>query len=149
MKKLLDYFIGFFILIISFSGILIFMFSESVPARTMLMDYATGTGGIVYNHSSKDVKVSSDSYIGYIPARKNSIELGIKDIDALVIDKPAMFHGEIIENKVLKFCNAATIEVNEAPDGEISINEIKLTWLCKLANRFSLHNSVKEAFGQN
>ncbi len=148
MKKLLNYFTGIFIIFIALVGMVYFMLSDSVPAKTGFSNYKPGKGGIVHNYTTKKIKISSDSYIGYIPERKNSIDAGIKDVDAIVIDAPMIFHGKIIENKVLKFCNLGTIDLIEDEKGNITINETRLTWVCKLANDFKIYNSVREAFGQ-
>lgn len=151
MKNLVNCFIGFVLITISVAGIAQFMFADEalMKMRRLRHEAAKLTkGAIVYNHTSRPITISSDSYIGIIPPGKSSLEAGTVDADAVVIDQPMWLEGKIIENKVLKFCNLATIELTEGTNGVITINAKKHSWICKLANDYKLYNSIKEAFNQ-
>lgn len=114
------------------------MFSNSLSAKLKFLGPSLGKGGVVYNETTKDIQISSDSYVMDLPAGKSSMEVGIKDVDAIIID----------DDKVLKFCNYGVIEVKEPEPDKITIKTKKLSWICKLAKDYDVYSSVKEAFGQ-
>ena len=148
MKKVINYLTGIFLIIISLIGILYSMVADNVPAKTKMLKSKIGKGGIVYNNTSSTIKISCNTYTNSIPANKSSVDVGIKDVDAIFIDSPMAFRGEIIQQKVLKFCNLGILELNEGPEGKITIKEKGLSWVCSLANDFNIYDSVKEAFRQ-
>ncbi len=148
MKKLIYYCTGFFLILVSLTGVVYFMFAGNIPAKVKFITLKKIKGGIVYNNTSSEIKISSDSYIGFLPAKKSSIDRGIIDVDALIIDRPMDLWGKTLENKVLKFCDLGVIELSESKDGRILIKEKKFSWVCSLANDFKVYDSLKEAFGQ-
>jgi len=146
MKKVINYLTGIFLIFISSVGILHFMAAESVIVKTKMLKHKIAKGGVVYNNTSSTIKISCDTYASSIPANKSSVDIGIKDVDAIIIDKPMYFQGKTIENKVLKFCDLGVIELTENEEKEITIKDKKLSWICKLAKDFTVYDSVKSAF---
>lgn len=156
MKKLISIITGLLIITISLAGIGHIMLADAFPVKMRLKHKISSlkslkylsNGGVVLNNTSRNITISSDSYLGKIPPGQTSIQAGTKDVDALIIDQPMQLGGKTIDNKVLKFCNLATIELTENGKGEIIINDRKYTRICKLANDYKVYDTVKQAFGQ-
>jgi hypothetical protein len=151
MNRLVYYLIGIILITLSLSGIGYFMLCGAVPVNMLVIkqNVSRFTGnGVVLNNTSVPITISSDTYMGIVPPGKTSTEAGTKDADAIIIDRPMVFEGKTVDNKVFKFCNLATIELTEGPKKEIVINNRKYSWVCKLVGDYTLYDTVKKAFNQ-
>jgi len=102
-------------------------------------------GGIVYNETSKTLKVTDYIYIKEIPPHKSSRDIGLFDADSIIIDSPMFFDHKEYNNKVLKFCDYGKFKVIE-DKGKIVIQPLRPVWICKLINDFGFYDSIDDAF---
>lgn len=101
-------------------------------------------GAIIYNNTNQTLEVTDYKYIHQLPPGKSTRDIGIFDVDSLILKEPMFFEDKIYSNGVLKFCDYSRIEVNQSD----SIPEIKAqnTLVCKILNDFNFYNSIDEAF---
>lgn len=101
-------------------------------------------GGFVENKTNRPMQITRYEYRYKLPPGKTSRDVGIFDVDSLVITEPMYLTDQIYFNGVLKFCDYARLEITEN-EGVTEVRA-KNAWICKLLNNFNLYGSVREAF---
>jgi len=104
----------------------------------------THVGAIVYNNTNKTIKILDYKYIHELPPGKSSRDIGVFDVDGLIIEHPMYFEDNVHFDGVLKFCDYSRLKLVEKDD----VFEIKAknVWICSFLNDFAFYNSMKEAF---
>lgn len=134
-----------FLTIIIFISIFIVVINNK-PVYKKIKSYTKPyIGGVVYNETSKPIKVSDCLNVKIIPLQKSSKQMGVFDADSLIIDSPMYYKGKLYKNKVLKFCDYASLTIVEK-NGKIEILTSPATSVCKVIDDFRFTNTMKEAF---
>jgi len=103
--------------------------------------------GAVYNESSIPIQVTDYKTIKIILPGQNSLEIGIKDVDSIIISQPTYIDNKVYVEGVFKFCDLATIKISDF-NNLYKISYSKKTNICKAFNDFHIYKTLKEAFPQ-
>jgi len=145
--KIKLYIISLCLLTFIFGGFL-FLFCDvsnlMTKYRAFIRYSKTHVGGVVSNNTDKTIQIADYNQVRLLPPGKSSKDIGIFDVDALIIDQPMYFEDAVHFDGVLKFCDYSRLKIFEKDSVlEIQANN---SWICKILNDFDFYNSVNEAF---
>ena len=69
------------------------------------------TGATLVNETPFSVKIKDDYKIMEIPPYKSSKDIGIRDVDLLIVESPIVFEGKEYKDGVIRFCDTITLKV--------------------------------------
>lgn len=77
-------------------------------------------GGIIVNETNFPIKIKDNYKIVEIPPGKSSREVGVKDADLLIIERPVIFENKKYSAGVIRFCDTVKVKVY-SKNGEIFV----------------------------
>jgi hypothetical protein len=102
-------------------------------------------GGTVINTTSHDIKISDWRTVRVLPSGQSSKNLGVFDVDSIIIEKPTRFEENVYNMGVIKICDFANIIITS--DGMYDyITSEGLTPLCKIARDYGYYPNLNTAF---
>ena len=102
-------------------------------------------GGIAINNTNHTIKISNYTTIIDLSPGKSSRDIGIFDIDSIVIDRKMSYKNKVYSTGFFKFCDCATVKV--VPNGNIDEIKTDLTYLpCKYFDRSGWFKTINETF---
>ena len=104
-------------------------------------------GGVVKNKTPQNIKVTEWRLSKVIPPPgKSSKDVGIKDVDGIIIEIPTEFEDRVFPYGVKKICDLSEVTIEKTPNNQNKITTSFLHHFCKPFSNVGWYNTLKEAF---
>lgn len=105
-------------------------------------------GGIVVNNTAHDIYVTDWRFPMLVPPGYSSRDLGIYDVDGIIISDRTLVNDRVYESGLFKFCDIATIDV--VTKGGMDYFKPSLLYkFCRISHDTGVYMRVENAFRRN